>query len=1178
MSAEFVHLHTHTDYSMLDGACRVSDLAKQAAEWHMPALACTDHGNMRATVDFYQTVAAQGVKPIIGCEFYVAPGDSTERVGGEKHAQGFHLVLLAENNTGYQNLCKLNEHAWLKGFYYKPRIDKRLLAEHAEGIIGMTACIGGEVPARILENNVKGARQALGEYMDIFTRDNFYIELQDHGLDVQVPVNRKLLEFAREFEIPLVATNDAHYLKKEHHLSHEVLLCIGTQNTMDDPKRFRFESSEFYFKSPEEMAALFGDQPDALKNTLAVAERCNVSFKLGEAMENHYPVYTETGGQPRDEYLRNLCLDAVTERYGENARAETPTPKTQKILDRIDHELGIIKKTGFTSYFLVVWDFLDHARKQGIPVGPGRGSGAGSIVAYLLHITDVDPLEYTLLFERFLNPDRVSPPDFDIDLCERRRIEVIEYVRDTYGSASVAQIGTYGTLKAKAVVKDVARALGRSFEESNSLTKLIPDDPKMTLAKAREQTPELEERIRNEEWVRELFGHAEVLEGLNRNMSIHAAGVIIGDQPLSNLVPLGRGTNDEVITQLAAGPCEDLGLLKMDFLGLRTLTIIQDALDNIEEARGIKMDASEIPLDDQNTFDLLNKGNTVAVFQLESGGMRDLCRRFRITSIKDIIALIALYRPGPMQFLDEFISRKIGETPIEYDVPAMKPILEETYGIMLYQEQVMQVVQTVAGFSLGQADILRRAMGKKKIKVMEEQYGRFLEGCAANNIDEPTARAIWEKVAKFAEYGFNKSHSAAYGFLSCRTAYLKANYPVEFMAAVLSSELGNADKLRFLIKECRDNHIDILPPDVNTSGLRFSVDGDTIRFGLAAIKGVGSAAAQAIKDARADGPFEDLFDFCERVAGGKVNKRVMEALCRCGAFDSLGLRRSQVFDMLDDAISCAQQRAADRAVGQASLFDISGFDTEGVLNPTPPDLPEWPEHQMLEDEKLLLGFYVTGHPLGAHADTLETFGLDTIADLVIDQDVDGRGTRLGGLISEMQIKRTKKDNRPFAILTLEGLHASMECLVFPDAYEEHGALLDTGNCIFVEGAVQLRDDDERPKIVANVVHPIDTVPERFTRELHLHLYEATANPDAVHKARDMMSECPGDTPVVLCLICATGNIAFVEPDSLRVANSPLLRQTLQDLFGEESVVQKANRDRPEVQRRRGPPRNQQQAA
>lgn len=1178
MPSDFVHLHVHSDYSMLDGAARVGDLVSQAAEWQMPALACTDHGNMRATVDFYEAAQAAGIKPILGCEFYVAPSDSTVRDSSEAHAQGFHLVLLAEDETGYRNLCKLNEHAWLKGFYHHPRIDKPLLAEHSKGLIAMTACLGGEVPTHLLEGNAKAARSALEDYLDIFSRTHFYIELQDHGLPEQKTVNPALIDLAREYEVPLVATNDSHYLKREHREAHDVLLCIGTQSQVDDEKRMRFNSSEFYFKSPQEMEELFRDYPEALKNTAAIAERCNVTLKLGDAQENHYPVFHATEGMERDAYLRKLCLDAVPERYGEDPYAQPLSDACKTIVERIDHEMAIVQKTGFTSYFLVVWDFLRYARQQGIPVGPGRGSGAGSIIAYLLHITDIDPLEYSLLFERFLNPDRVSPPDFDIDLCERRRGEVIEYVRRTYGADSVAQIGTYGTLKAKAVVKDVARALGRSFDDGNQLTKMIPDDLKMTLPKARQENKELEQRIQKEPWVRELFQHAEVLEGLNRNMSIHAAGVIIGDQPLSNLVPLGRGSNDEVITQLAAHPCEELGLLKMDFLGLRTLTIIQDALDNVEAARGIKMAPSEIPMDDPATFDLLNKGNTVAVFQLESGGMQDLCRRFKLTSIKDIIALIALYRPGPMQFLDEFISRKVGETPIVYDVPAMKPILEETYGIMLYQEQVMQVVQTVAGFSLGQADILRRAMGKKKVKEMEKQYGYFIEGCAERDIDKETAGEIWNKVAKFAEYGFNKSHSAAYAFLSYRTAYLKANYPVEFMAAVLSSELGNADKLRFLIKECRDNRISILPPDVNTSGLRFSVDGDTIRFGLGAIKGVGSAAAEGILAAREKGPFKDLHDFCERVVDNKVNKRVMEALCRCGAFDSFGLRRAQIDKMLDDAIASAQQRAADRAVGQQSLFDLGGFDSDGVLKPTIPDTPEWAEHEILEYEKLLLGFYVTSHPLGRYSDTVETFGLDTIADIVGgDAGADNRGTRVGGLIADMQIKQSRKDGRSFAILTLDGLHASIECLVFADAYEKHGAMLETGQCVFIEGAIQNRDGD-RPKIVANQVHPIESVPETFTREVHVHLYEATTGQEAMQQARDLFAGTPGETPVVLCVVCASGAIAFVAPDDLRIRNTAVLRQRLRDLFGEESVVQKPNRERPAVKPRRRPSKNHAAAA
>jgi DNA polymerase-3 subunit alpha len=1157
MSSDFVHLHVHTDYSMLDGACRISDLAKQVQEWGMPAVACTDHGSMAGAVEFYQTVREHGVKPIIGCECYVAPGDRRHRDPQSPHSQGFHLVLLATDFTGYQNLCRLNSAAHIEGYYYKPRIDRELLAAHADGLVALTACVGGVISARLLENNDADALQTLKTYLDIFGRDRLYLELQDHGMKEEVQVNRRLIELADEYGVGLVATNDAHYLKREHAKAHEVLLCIGTQSTLDDPRRLRFSGPEFYLKSADEMKALFSERPDAIRNTLAIAERCNLTLKLNEPGENHYPVYEVPEAQSREEYLRSICLEGIRERYHFDPATASLDDRQQEIMRRLDYELEIIAKTGFTSYFLVVWDFIRFARERGIPVGPGRGSGAGSIVAYLTRITDMEPLRYGLLFERFLNPDRVSPPDFDIDLCERRRQEVIAYVRDKYGHGNVAQIGTFGTLKTKAVLKDVARVMGRAFAEGNQLTKLVPADPKMTLERALKESPELVEFRDRESWVQEAMEYAEVLEGLNRNMSTHAAGVIIGDQKLDNLVPLAKGGNEEIITQYSAGPCEELGLLKMDFLGLRTLTIIQDTLDMIRDNRGTELKAEDIPLDDKAAFDLLNKGNTIAVFQLESSGMRDLCRRFGVQRIEDIIALIALYRPGPMQFLDEFIARKTGQTPIDYDMPEMQPILEETYGIMLYQEQVMQVVQKVAGFSLGQADILRRAMGKKKVKVMEEQYEKFIQGCTDNGIKEQVAMAIWDKIVKFAGYGFNKSHSAAYAILSYRTAYLKANYPVEFMAAVLSSELGNSDKLAFFLRECKEMSIPVKPPSVNSSGLNFAVDGDSICFGLGPIKGVGSAAAAEIISARRkEGPFEDLLSFCERT-GQQVNRRVMENLCKAGAFDCFGLRRSQVFALTDEALDRAQQAVADRAAGQGSLFDMLDSPADNPLNLTPPDIPEWEPRELLRYEKELLGFYVTGHPLSEDAEILAAFQLHSVGSL--SELPAETVTRTGGIISKLDVKRSKRDNRPWAIIELEGFDGSFECLVFADAYERHAEQLVPEHPILVEGYLNAREE-ERTSLVVERVLPMGTAPEHLTEEVHIRLHQASTRPEDLQQLQQICSVHAGETPLVLCLICAGGEIAFVRPDAgVKIRNSSDFRHAVRDLLGEECLLQKPQR-------------------
>ncbi len=1166
MSEEFVHLHLHTDFSLLDGACKIKDIAKRAKELGMPAVACTDHGNMSGAVNFYQAVQKVGVKPIIGCEFYVAPGDRRERGKQGPHTQGYHLVLLAEDWTGYSNLCRLNSAAWLEGFYYKPRIDKEVLAQHSEGLIALSACIAGEVPANILEGNPGAAAASLECYLDIFGRDRFYLEIQDHGMEEQKRANREIVRLADEYELPLVATNDVHYLHQNHAQAHDVLLCIGTQSNLHDTNRMRYPGEEFYFKSGEEMAALFSERPDALRNTLAVAERCHLPLKVGDDMENHYPVFSVPSGRSREEYLRELCLDAIPELYEFNPRLpeERLEEDQRQLIERLDYELKVISQTGFTSYFLVVWDFIRFARESGIPVGPGRGSGAGSLVAYLTRITDIDPIKYGLLFERFLNPDRVSPPDFDIDLCERRRQEVIAYVRDKYGEANVAQIGTYGTLKPKAVIKDVARTMGRAFGEVNTLTKLIPNDPGITLDEALENSKELRQLEQREEWVGEVLKFSKILEGLNRNPSTHAAGVIIGDQPLADLVPLGRGANDEVITQYPAGPCEDLGLLKMDFLGLRTLTIIQDTVDQIKENHGVNAHPEQIPMDDPAAFELLNKGNTVGVFQLESSGMRDLCRRFGVARIEDIIALIALYRPGPMQFLDEFIQRKLGQREIDYDVPQMEPILAETYGIMLYQEQVMQVVQQVAGFSLGQADILRRAMGKKKIEVMRKEKERFIKGCAENNIDEKTANTIWEKVAKFAEYGFNKSHSAAYAFLSYRTAYYKANYPKEFMAAVLNSEIGNADKLAFFIRECREMKIEIAPPDVNTSGWSFTVDGDRICFGLGAVKGVGAQAAEQIISARDEhGAFENLLDFCETV-GCKLNKRVLENLCRAGAFDSFGWRRSQVFAMLDEAMARGQRQLRDRTAGQGSLFDMLDDQQKGQLGMEPPDIPEWEAHDLLRCEKELLGFYVTGHPLSRYSEIIDIFQLHSPLEMQQKEQqpqVNGNlNTRVGGIIAGIDFKRSKKDQRPWALLRLEGLQGYIECPVFADRYETYADLIQPEAPIFVEG--QYRPPPEEGKngsLIADRLIPMEEAPEQLTQEVHLHIYEMTLKDGKLEDLRRLCERYAGDIPLVLCVICGSNEVAFIRSNKYGVHNTAEFRENVQELLGEGCLIQKPAR-------------------
>jgi len=1166
MNNQFVHLHVHTDYSMLDGACKISELAKLCKQWDMPGMACTDHGNMSGTMEMYQTFSSAGLNPICGCEFYMTDKQRTVKEAGDPR---YHLVLLAENAIGYQNLCRLNATAWQEGFYYKPRIDKEILVENSEGLIALTACIGGEIPKAIIAGNDKKIKKLVLEYIDIFGKNNLFFEIQRHGIPEEKIVNQKLIQLSKEYGIGLVATNDCHYLKKEDAISHEILLCIGTQKTMDDPKRMRFSGPDYYVKSPQEMFELFKDVPEACYNTVKIAERCHYAFLIGDDKIDHYPVFTDKernigvgDDADREKYLYDICLNGINWKY-ELSDEEHNSNKYRQIIDRLDFEISIIKKMGFISYFLCVWDFLNYAREQGIPIGPGRGSGAGSIVAYLTNITDVDPLEYGLLFERFLNPARVSPPDFDIDLCERRRQEVIKYVRSKYGSEQVCQIGTFGTLKCKAAIKDVARVLGHDFSRSNLITSKIPTDPKMTLKKAY-KIPEIKEMVDNESWVAEIWKHATVLEGLNRNMSIHACGVIICDQPLTNIIPLSRGSKNEITTQFPAYPCENLGLLKMDFLGLRTLTIIQDALDMVKENRGVKITSNKISITDENTFKLLRRGETAGVFQLESRGMQDLCRRFGVDRIQDIIALIALYRPGPMQFLDEFIDKKMGRIPADYDVPIMEEILSETYGIMLYQEQIMQVVQKVAGFSLGHADILRRAIGKKKIKVMEEQFEKFISGCVENGVKEQIAKNIWEKIKKFADYGFNKSHSAAYGMLAYRTAFLKANYPTEFMASILSSELGNAEKLSFYLKECHEMQVEVKGPDVNSSALRFGVDGDVIRFGLAAIKGVGTAVVEAILEARKkDGIFNGLIDFCERVCT-KVNKRSMEFLCKAGAFDQFGYKRSQIFAVIEQALKTAQQTAKDKQMGQGSLFDFLAPEENNPFDLKYPEIDEWDSKELLGYEKELLGFYVSGHPIAEFTQILNTYQIDAIEDIHLLED--NIATCTGGMIAEIDIKRSKKDNRQWAIITVEGLANKIECLVFANTYEKVADLLVLESTVFIEGFISRKED--RTAIIVDNIMSIDEAVANLVTKLHIHLAEKDTDDKKLNKLLQLCKDNLGETPLVLSLICDSGEIAFVQPYDIKIKNSREFATKVKELFGSECIKEKCDKKRKERPRKR----------
>ncbi len=1163
--SDFVHLHVHSHYSLLDGACTTKGLLAMAKEYEMPAVAMTDHGFMGGSIDMYHTFEGSGIKPILGCEVYVAPTNRFDRDPHNPDIRGFHLVLLAENIKGYHTLCKLLSEAWLNGMYYKPRVDKELLREYHDGLIALSACIGGEIPQSVLKGDLKRANELVGEYRDLFGKDNFFIEIMDHGMEEERKCNAEMIRLAREFALPVVATNDIHYLKKEHAKAHEIMLCVQTNAKLDDPRHFQFSGPEYYFKSPDEMKEIFKEIPEAVTNTVGVAERCEIEFKFAPDV-NHYPVFDIPTGEPEKVYLRNICAAGIKERYGCDISDGHELDEHEKeIVERMDYELGVIDRSKYCSYFLVVSDFIRHAKEQDIPVGPGRGSGAGSLVAYLTKITDIDPLQYNLLFERFLNPERVSPPDFDVDFCEDRRVEVIDYVRNKYGADSVSQICTYGQMKAKAVIKDVARVLGHDFAHGDRITKLIPNDPKMTLAKALEESKELRELCESEDWVREIFEYATVLEGNNRQLGIHAAGVIIGDQRLDNLVPLARGAQSEVITEFPAGHCEELGLLKMDFLGLRTITTIKRTVGLIEQSRGIKVDVSKLPLDDQTTYDLLRRGDTIAVFQLESGGMQNLCRQFGVDTIEHIIALLAIYRPGPMQFIPEFVRRKRGYEAVIYDHPKMEQYLKETYGIMLYQEQIMQVVQALAGFSLGGADILRRAIGKKKKDVLEKQKAKFIAGCAEhNNIGAEVAEEIWKKIELFAGYGFNKSHSAAYAFISYQTAYLKANYPVEFMAAVLTSELANADQIAFLINACKEMKISVLPPDVNSSLIQFGVSNGAIRFGLGAIKGVGEIAAQKIIDARkADGPFKDFTDFCERCGDG-TNSRMLEHLTRAGAFDSLGLRRSQILAIAEPTMAYAQAQLKDRKAGQGSLFDFLDDSGKQEMCSIPiPDIPEFDVAEILKSEKELLGFYVSGHPLSPYMALLEAFSSVKLRNK--EQLSDNEGVRLAGLIKTVSKKFSKNTGKPYMIMELEDLDTTIDCMIYERGMEAMGDLVNQlapEQTVLVDALVSKRDEEEAAKLIVEKVIPLTDAPAHHTEELIVYLYEK--DQDKLPELKRLLTAAPGDTRLVLSLVTgseANERVVFIETAVLFHVTMDLLA-TLTGLLGPKCWKIKADKNLP----------------
>jgi len=1129
----FVHLHLHTEYSLLDGAIRMKELMKKAQEFKMPAVAVTDHGNLFGAIEFYQEAKNAGVKPIIGCEAYIAPRSHKDRSISLRES-AYHFTLLARDETGYRNLVKLISTAHLDGFHYRARIDKELLAQHSAGLIGLSGCLAGEVNSAIQANKIDIAKQAAAQYRDILGAENFFIEMHDHGMAEQRICNRVLPKIAKDLGVGLVAANDVHFLRRSDHDAHDVMLCIGTGKMVSDENRMRYKP-ELYFKSPEEMREVFRNFPEAIVNTLDIAERCNLEIELGESK---YPEYSVPNGVSREAYLRDLCEKGLQQRYGERAKIDN------RVRERLEYELGVLEKTGFVSYILIVWDFIHFAKQRGIPVGPGRGSAAGSLVAYVLGITDIDPLQYGLIFERFLNPDRISPPDIDVDFCEARRGEVLEYVRQKYGERRVAQIITFGKLKAKSVVRDVGRVMGLPYAAADRIAKMIPNELNITLDSAVEKNPELKRAVVTEPQTKQLFEFGKILEGLSRNAGVHAAGVVIADRDLTEYIPLCRDVKgNDVISQYPMGPLNDLGLLKMDFLGLKTLTVIEDTVALIRK-RDPEFSLKNILLDDNEAFGLYNRGETIGLFQMESGGMTNLSKQFDVQKLDDIIALIALYRPGPMELIPEFVKAKKGKAPIKYLHPLLEEICADTYGVMIYQEQVMAAASKLAGYSLAQADLLRRAMGKKDKEKMAKERKNFIEGCArTNKIPEKKANAIFDLLEKFAGYGFNKSHSAAYGVISYQTAYLKAHYPVEFMAGLLSNEINNTEKISIFVGECKRMGISILPPDINKSGLKFipetvaavadrgggvglltagaSGSGcNAIRYGLAAIKNVGEAAMQvSILERDRGGEFTSLEDFCGRLGTRVANRKMLESLIKAGAFDFLGRERAQLLDCIDEALASSAAAHRDRAAGQVSLFGEMEPQTSRRRT-----VRQWSEHEKLSYEKELLGFYVSGHPLDAYVGLFAGKNYQMIASL--GELADRATFKIAGALVQIDKKFTRKEGKPFAVVWIEDLTGTLEVVVWNDVYVQISDPLIAGRVVEVRGTIDSRGDSLRAtaqKIrllapdktngVANG-NGRSTSAEEGQSAVLLQFSPATTSDD-LREVREILASSPGQRPVQL---------------------------------------------------------------
>lgn len=1157
MDKQFVHLHLHTDYSLLDGAIKIGPLAKRIAELKMSAVAITDHGNLYGSLSFYHKMKAEGVKPIIGIETYLTRGSrhdkgATDLQPGEKATN--HLVLMAKNLTGYHNLVKLSSFAFTEGFWRKPRIDKELLAKHSEGLIGLSACISGVPPYLLLRDKFDEAAKEALEFQDILGKGNYYLEIQEHGLDAQRRIRKPMVELSKKTGIPIVATNDSHYLMPEDVKAHEMLLCIG-RNRSYDPNQLTYGAPSFYVRTAEEMWQIFGEEPDLLLRTLEIAEKCDLQFP--KAIDQ-VPVYPVPEGHTVESYFEKVAWDGFEERLREIwqplQESGSMRHSLTKYKERLGHEIQTIKRMGFPGYFLIVWDFIRYAKSKGIPVGPGRGSAAGSLVAYCMKITDVDPIQYDLLFERFLNPERVTMPDIDVDFCVRGRGDVINYVSDLYGRQNVSQIITFGTMASRAVIKDVGRAMGTnviSYAEVEKVSKMIPPPVRgrnVSIEAAIEQNPDLKKAIETDERVAALIDTARKLEGNARHTSVHAAGVVISPKPIYELIPVCKGQNDELTTQFVMSDLEKTGMLKMDFLALTTLTIIEDCLCTIEKETGKRPDLANVQLNDEAALKLFADGLLNAVFQFESSGMVEICRKLKPESLEDLSALNALYRPGPLDggMVDDYIERRHGKRKVTYIVPQMKEILENTYGILVYQEQIMQLAQTMAGYTLGEADLMRRAMGKKKKEEMAVHEEKFIKGAVERGIAEDKARRIFTLMAQFADYGFNRSHSFAYAYLAYQTAYLKAHYPTHFYAAVLSNEISNTDKLSRYITEMKSFGISLLPPDVNTSNEGFTPVGKSIRFGLAAIKGVGSSAVQLIISARNEGgDFKSIFDFAERVDQRAVNKRVMESLIKSGAFDAVSTNRAAMMASLDKVIEYGAKAQRDRLSGQTDLF-ASLMAADDTVSAEPPlnDARPWTSREFLAYEKESLGFYASGHPLEEYADSIQAMAKADSGN--ITEMTHGDIVSMGGIILDVATKTTKKGDR-FALFRLEDQHGAVKIVCWPEQFNKYKALIQNDEVVLVRGRLELNDESDASIIVQEML-PLESAKAKAAKALIVKITENSADQFKLSRLNEIPSASSGSTQVFLDLITQNGVLVRLRPNQFfRVSASTALTEEITSL-------------------------------